>query len=78
MEGKIINKKENEKIKEKIKEILYKEYKKSYNYYMEGNIDEYNREQKKIGKIVARGLNLGISSEEISKIAYRVYKEGEK
>lgn len=78
MKGKMINKKGDEKRKEKIKETLYKEYKKSYNYYMEGNIDEYKREQKKIGKIAVEGLNLGISSEEISKIAYRVYKEGEK
>lgn len=68
----------NEKRKEKIKEALYKEYQKSYNYYMKGNMDEYKREQKKIGKIAVEGVNLGISSEKISKIAYRVYKEGEK
>ena len=67
MERKMIKKKGDERRKKEIKEALYKEYQKSYNYYMKGNMDEYKREQKKIGKIAVEGLNLGISSEEKKK-----------
>ncbi len=67
-----------EEIKKKIKEVLYKEYKKSYDYYMKGNMKEYKEEQKKIDKIAWEGVNLGMSNEEITKIAYRVYKENQK